>query len=84
MRGPVRLAFLLLALCVPSIGRAACMVGQCTAAAAVEDVRGLIASACDCSGAASKKTYLKCAKDVLKAAIADGTLPKNCRGGVWG
>jgi hypothetical protein len=78
------LTLLTIALVAPSLAGAACATGKCTSPAAVEDVRGLIAAACDCSGATTKRSYLRCAKDVLRGALRDGTLPKACRSGVWG
>lgn len=68
----------------PISAQAACTTGRCTDPTAVENVRSLIAAACDCAGGTSHKKYLKCAKEVVKAAVRDASLPKECKAGVWG
>jgi hypothetical protein len=42
-------------------------------------VRELIAASCDCAGSESRKAYLRCAKSVIKSAVAAGNLPPKCR-----
>jgi hypothetical protein len=48
-------------------------------AAAIDNVRAVVSAACDCSGTAAHRKYVKCAKEIIKDAIADGTLQKTCK-----
>jgi hypothetical protein len=58
---------------------ASCLLGKCTDADAVDALREQIAETCDCEFADSHKAYVKCAKQMVKAAVKDGTLPKQCK-----
>jgi len=62
---------------------AECGLGRkCLDQPAVQAVRDEIRTLCDCSGADKPKTYKKCAKSLVKAAVAGGVLPKGCKRGV--
>jgi hypothetical protein len=58
---------------------AVCTTTGCPDANAVNDVRSLVAAACDCSGTTSHKHYVRCAKTVIKAAIRDHHLAPQCK-----
>jgi len=70
-----------LALFLPlrGIAGAACSSNTCTDLAAIDNIRAVVSAACDCNAAESHGKYKKCAKEVLKAAVADGTLPNTCK-----
>src|SRR5215475_5622479 len=63
---------------------ATCTTSRCTSATEVDATRALVADACDCGGAKSHGKYLKCAKTVVKAAVANHTLPAHCKSTVLG
>src|SRR5262245_4199928 len=58
---------------------AACSSDACTDLPAIDNVRAVVSSACDCSGAGSHGKYVKCAKQVVKSAIKNGNLPAPCK-----
>jgi hypothetical protein len=62
--------------------RAQCTSAKCTDLDAVQNVRALVSAACDCASASSHKQYVKCAKQVVKAAVNEGTLQKPCKGSI--
>lgn len=66
------------------VAGAACTSEKCPDEAAVERVRSLVAVACDCENVKSHGRYVKCARDVIKGAIREGTLAKSCRKTVLG
>ena len=67
------------ALLIAPEANATCLLGKCTDATAVDALRDQIAETCDCELAESHKAYVKCAKQMVKAAVTDGTLPKQCK-----
>jgi hypothetical protein len=67
---------------LPALARAQCTSPKCTDVDAVTNVRAVVAAACDCSGAKNHIQYVKCAKQVLKSAIAGGTLQRQCKGSI--
>ncbi len=73
-----------LLLALPGLAGAQCTSPKCTDVDAVTNVRAVVAAACDCSGAKNHKQYVKCAKQVLKSSIADGTLQRECKGSIMG
>ena len=75
----LRLVILGLLLLLPGTSRAVCSSNACTDLPAIENVRAVVASACDCSGADSHGKYVKCAKEIVKSAIANGQLPRTCK-----
>jgi arylsulfatase A len=58
---------------------AACTSARCPDEAAVEAVRARIALACDCSAATRHPTYVRCARGIVRAAIAAGELSLRCK-----
>lgn len=68
-----------LVLAAEGIARAQCSSTRCTNLPAVDNVRSVIAAACDCAGATSHKAYVRCAKEVVKGAIEELTLPAACK-----
>jgi hypothetical protein len=67
---------------IPELAEAQCTNARCTDLDAVANVRALVGAACDCEGARSHGQYVKCAKQIVKAAVRDGTLQKPCRGSI--
>jgi hypothetical protein len=67
---------------LPGLAGAQCTSAKCTDVDAVANARAVVAAACDCSGAKNHGQYVKCAKQVLKSAIAGGTLQRQCKGAV--
>jgi len=61
---------------------AGCATRTCPDDAAVDNVRELVAAACDCVGAASPRKYVTCAKAVVKGAVRRAELSRSCRGAV--
>jgi hypothetical protein len=61
------------------VAAAGCTTDACPDEATLTSVRSLIAAACDCEGAKKHKAYVKCAKQVARAAVADSTLPSLCQ-----
>lgn len=51
-------------------------------AAAIAAVRAAIAIQCPCASAVSHGAYVRCAKDVVNAAVGNSTLARNCAGKV--
>lgn len=45
---------------------------------AVAAVRAEVASTCDCDGAETRRDYVRCAREVVKAAVEVGSLPRQC------
>jgi hypothetical protein len=82
MTTSLRLALLSLVavatLAVPA-AHAACSSARCPDEAAVEAVRARVAASCDCTGAKSPRKYMTCAKQVIRAALGDGSLPAKCK-----
>ena len=66
----------------PAQGKLRCLESSgCAAPEVVAAVRGAIASACSCEGAGSRRSYLRCAKGVLKSerkARDKTSFPKPC------
>lgn len=56
-----------------------CVSSRCSDAAAVAAVRARVADRCPCDAAPSHSAYIRCAKNVIGAAVADGSLPRACR-----
>ncbi len=71
-----------LVLATRGVAGAQCTSAKCTDVGAVDNIRALIAAACDCSAAKSHRQYVKCAKQIVKAAVTDKTLQKPCGGPV--
>ena len=71
-----------LALASGSSARATCVSSACPDPTAMDNVRALIASGCDCAGSAKHAGYVRCARDVIRGAIRGGTLAKSCKRGV--
>jgi hypothetical protein len=69
-----------------SLGWSAALQAKCGDApgdpAAIAAARAAIEAQCPCAGATSRGDYVRCAKGVVNAAVADGTLPRNCAGTV--
>jgi pimeloyl-ACP methyl ester carboxylesterase len=63
----------------PPEAHAACTSKHCPDATAVAAVRARAAAECGCVLSESKGAYLECAKDVVSAAVDEGTLSKRCR-----
>ena len=70
---------LALVLSLSGTAGAECSSATCTDLAAIDNIRAVISAACDCSAAKSHGAYKTCAKQVLKGAVGDGTLPKECK-----
>src|SRR5262245_55083977 len=83
---PTTLRWSLLALSLLAVrgADATCTTSRCTSAEQVDATRSLVADACDCAGAKSHGKYLKCAKTVVKAAVANHTLAAHCKSAVLG
>jgi hypothetical protein len=77
MAGALGMLVLALLLVTPRLLPAAC-----NDAAAVAAARAVVASRCDCAGAASHKAYVKCAARVAKEQARKGALSRRCRGAV--
>jgi hypothetical protein len=67
---------------LPGLAGAQCTSAKCTDVDAVANARAVVAAACDCNGAKNHGQYVRCAKQVLKSAIAGGTLQRQCKGAV--
>ncbi len=67
---------------LPDFAGAQCTSAKCTDLDAVENARAVVAAACDCSGAQSHAKYVKCAKQVIRAAIKGATLQRQCKGSI--
>ena len=78
------LALVVLVLATRGVAGASCTSNTCTDVTAVDTTRSLVAAACDCAGAKSHGKYVKCAKQILKSSIKDGTLPRVCKRPVLG
>jgi epoxide hydrolase 4 len=61
------------------IGLARCTSRRCPDAAAIAAVRAEAAAACECTVAADHRSYLRCAKDILRTARREGRLSEGCR-----
>src|SRR5262245_22763379 len=61
------------------VAGAQCSSATCTDLDAIDNVRAVISSACDCAGANSHRAYVKCAKDVIRSAIKNATLQNTCK-----
>lgn len=61
------------------LASAACTSSRCSDGQAMETMRSQLAVACNCTGTASPKRYLKCAKSHIKTAVRDGHLPASCK-----
>jgi hypothetical protein len=48
-------------------------------AAAVAAARLEVENSCDCVGASSHRVYVSCARDVVRARVASGALPSDCK-----
>jgi hypothetical protein len=68
-----------LALAGAGAAHAQCSSARCTDLPAVDNVRSVIAAACNCTGAPSHKAYVRCAKEIVKGAIQEATLPPACK-----
>src|SRR5262245_42579429 len=84
MRTTLRWSLFALSLFAVGGADATCTTSRCTSATQVDATRALVADACDCAGAKSHGKYLKCAKQVVKAAIGSHALPEHCKGTVLG
>lgn len=62
----------------PADARAA----SCTDEAAVAAARSAIEATCPCPDGTDRRAHLKCASDVTKTRVSNGSLPKACAGGV--
>jgi plastocyanin len=51
----------------------------CTDTEALARVRAAVAAQCECTGAPSHRSYVKCAVGVAKRAVNDRTLPRPCQ-----
>jgi predicted dienelactone hydrolase len=73
-------ALLLLASLTPARAQDACLAGDSTLGdqRALADLRADTEAACPCDAAASKKSWQKCAKNVLNVALQGGTLRTEC------
>jgi hypothetical protein len=71
-----------LALLSGSAARATCVSTACPDPTAMDNVRALVASGCDCAGAAKHAGYVRCAKQVIRGAIRGGALARSCKHGV--
>ena len=69
-------AFFLLA---PDPAGAACTSNKCPDQEALDAVRARAAAACDCVTAAGHKTYVQCAREIVRDGVRDGSLSKRCR-----
>jgi hypothetical protein len=76
---PATLLLLLsiLAPVVPSAS-AECTSAKCADPGAISDLRARIAARCDCEGAASRRAWVRCVKQVTNEAIKSGAVPKPC------
>lgn len=68
--------------CATTVLRVASALAACGDApgdeAAVVAARAAIAAVCDCRGAASHRAYVRCAAEVARQRLRDGTLPRAC------
>src|SRR5437868_10219049 len=79
VRGALAVALALALLAAPR-AHAACTSAACPDGTSVENVRSLVAAACDCAGTKNHGAYVHCAKDIIKAAVRDARLTKSCKG----
>jgi hypothetical protein len=56
---------------------AACTSGRCPDQLQIDDLRARVAARCDCEGVASRRDWMRCAKQVVNEAIAAGA-PRAC------
>jgi hypothetical protein len=78
-RGASAVLLSMCVLAVPArVALAGCTSPECPNDTIVDPVRQMIAASCDCAGAGSHKRYVRCAKEVVKAAIRAQTLPTAC------
>ena len=69
---------IVLAIFALGIGVAPARAADCVDASALADARAAVASACDCEGALTHATYVRCAAGVLRARVAGILLPREC------
>jgi hypothetical protein len=67
-----------ISLLAAELAAAACLTGRCRDEGAVETVRAQVAATCQCDQAFSHRQYLRCARDVIRAAVKDRSLPGAC------
>jgi hypothetical protein len=72
----------LLAGAAPTFARekGVCGTAACPGGEVIDAVRSAVAARCDCAATPSARAYMQCVKEVVGAAVGDGTLPKRCKG----
>jgi hypothetical protein len=76
----LRTALTLAAFLATAIPAAAAKPIKPDCAAALPSVQAVVAGNCDCAAATSHGQYVRCAAQVVKGLVADGTLGKTCKG----
>jgi hypothetical protein len=76
----LRIALILAAVLATTMPAAAAKPMKPDCAAALASVQAVVAGNCDCAAATSHGQYVRCAAQVVKGLVADGTLGKTCKG----